>query len=114
MKRIGQIALGTLTLALLTQSRGATAQNPPRESAPLYAGVHIEEQWIPMPDGVRLAVNLFTPEGAKAGEKFPALLEYLPYRKDDWSAERDVGLTVIKDPKIHLSCLFDQLLDLLQ
>ena len=33
-----------------------------------------------MPDGVRLAVNVFLPEGARAGERFPAILEYLPYR----------------------------------
>ncbi len=45
-----------------------------------------------MPDGVRLAVNLFMPVGAKPGEKFPAILEYLPYRKDDWSAARDCGM----------------------
>ena len=45
-----------------------------------------------MPDGVRLAVNLFVPEGARPDEKFPVILEYLPYRKDDWSAQRDYGL----------------------
>jgi len=42
-----------------------------------------------MKDGVRLAANLFMPEGAKPEDRFPALLEYLPYRKDDWTAERD-------------------------
>ena len=47
---------------------------------------------IPMPDKVRLAANLFFPENAAPGERFPALLEYLPYRKDDWSVERDYGL----------------------
>jgi len=29
------------------------------------------------------------PDSAKANEKFPALLEYLPYRKDDATAARD-------------------------
>ena len=42
-----------------------------------------------MKDGVRLAVNLYMPEGAKPADKFPAILEYLPYRKDDWTLERD-------------------------
>ncbi len=42
-----------------------------------------------MKDGVRLAVNLFLPEGASASEKFPAILSYLPYRKDDWSLYGD-------------------------
>ena len=41
-----------------------------------------------MPDGVRLSATLYMPEG-KPDEKFPALLEYLPYRKDDSTAARD-------------------------
>jgi uncharacterized protein len=45
-----------------------------------------------MTDGVRLAASLFMPSGAKPGERFPAILEYLPYRKDDWSVERDLHL----------------------
>ena len=49
-----------------------------------------------MKDGVRLAVNLYMPEGPLAarhlGEKFPAILEYLPYRKDDWTLARDWDL----------------------
>ena len=42
-----------------------------------------------MPDGIRLAATLYMPDGAKPKEKFPALLEYLPYRKDDSTAARD-------------------------
>ena len=34
---------------------------------------------IPMKDGVRLAATLYMPDGATPEEKFPALLEYLPY-----------------------------------
>ena len=40
-----------------------------------------------MKDGARLAVTLFIPK-ANAG-KFPPLLEYLPYRKDDFTAYAD-------------------------
>ncbi len=40
---------------------------------------------IPMPDGVHLAADLFMPEGAGP---FPAILEYIPYRKDDLTAPR--------------------------
>jgi predicted acyl esterase len=47
------------------------------------------QAWIPMKDGVRLAATLHMPDGAKVGEKFPALLEYLPYRKDDGTAAGD-------------------------
>ena len=46
----------------------------------------MENTWIPMKDGVRLAVTLYMPDGGKAGEKFPAVLEYHPYRKDDGTA----------------------------
>ena len=64
----------------------ALATEPP--SAPAY-GVRMENVWIPMKDGVRLAATLYMPDGAKPGEKFPALLDYLPYRKDDSTAAGD-------------------------
>jgi len=51
-------------------------------SAPIY-GMGLQEAWIPMPDGVRLAADLFVPEGGKDDERFPVLLEYLPYRKTE-------------------------------
>jgi predicted acyl esterase len=66
----------------------ASAAVPP--SAPQY-GVRLEKTFIPMKDGVRLAVTLYMPDGASAGQRFPALLEYLPYRKDDDEAVRDFG-----------------------
>jgi X-Pro dipeptidyl-peptidase (S15 family) len=50
-------------------------------ATPRLYTVRIAQAWIPMKDGVRLAVNLFLPVGAKPEEKFPALLEYLPYRQ---------------------------------
>ncbi len=49
----------------------------------------MQQAWIPMKDGVRLAATLYMPDGAKPEEKFPALLEYLPYRKDDGTAAGD-------------------------
>jgi len=49
----------------------------------------MQQAWIPMKDGVRLAATLYMPDGAKVDEKFPALLEYLPYRKDDGTAAGD-------------------------
>jgi predicted acyl esterase len=63
-----------------------SASEPP--SPPTYE-VRMEQAWIPMKDGVRLAATLYMPDGAKPGEKFPALLEYLPYRKDDGTAAGD-------------------------
>ena len=75
-----------LWLLLLAISAPAFSIEPP--SPPSY-GVRLENTWIPMKDGVRLAATLYIPDGAKPGEKFPALLEYLPYRKDDGTAPRD-------------------------
>jgi predicted acyl esterase len=57
------------------------ASEPP--SPPTY-GVRMEQAWIPMKDGVRLAATLYMPDGAKAGEKFPALLEYLAVSQRRW------------------------------
>lgn len=42
--------------------------------------------WIPMPDGSRLGARLWLPEDSGP---VPAILEYIPYRKDDYSALRD-------------------------
>jgi uncharacterized protein len=44
-------------------------------------GIALREAWIPMPDGVRLAADLYLPEGGTRTGRFPVLLEYLPYRK---------------------------------
>src|SRR5688572_18151023 len=39
---------------------------------------------IPMSDGVTLAADLYLPEGAeRAGQRFPALIEYTPYQKNN-------------------------------
>ncbi len=53
-------------------------------SAVLAEGdVAIDEVWIPMPDGVRLAADLYRPATLQTGERRPVLLEYLPYRKTE-------------------------------
>lgn len=51
-------------------------------------GVTIREVFIPMPDGIRLAVDLYVPENSKPEERLPVLLEYLPYRKDEGRRNR--------------------------
>ena len=47
----------------------------------------IETEWIPLPDGTRLAARLFLPDTRPA----PSVLEYLPYRRRDVTAARDEG-----------------------
>ncbi|MBT1636301.1 CocE/NonD family hydrolase [Clavibacter michiganensis] len=49
-------------------------------------GVTHRDVWIPMPDGTPLHARIWS----RAGDgPVPALLEYLPYRLDDWTAPRD-------------------------
>jgi predicted acyl esterase len=70
-----------LTLGWLAITTGAYSQ--PRLPNITHEGIEIKEVWIPMPDGVRLAASLFMPADREATAKFPVLLEYLPYRKDE-------------------------------
>src|SRR5690606_40010937 len=48
----------------------------------------IENEWITLADGTRLAARIWLPEDA-GDDPVPAILEYLPYRKRDGTAERD-------------------------
>lgn len=48
----------------------------------------IENTWIPLADGTRLAARIWLPLDAE-NNPVPALLEYLPYRKNDGTAVRD-------------------------
>ena len=56
--------------------------DPPRH-------VHeLRNVWIPLADGTRLSARIWLPEDAEQ-HPVPALLEYIPYRKDDGTAARD-------------------------
>lgn len=48
----------------------------------------IENCWIPMPDGCRLAARIWLPEDSGT-RPVPAVLEYIPYRKRDRTRWRD-------------------------
>ncbi len=48
----------------------------------------VENRWIPLMDGCRLAARLWLPAGAQ-DRPVPAILEYVPYRKRDGTAARD-------------------------
>lgn len=52
------------------------------------ASIEVRDLWIPMADGVRLRARAWLPVGAE-GIPVPVLLEYLPYRLDDWTSVRD-------------------------
>jgi len=51
----------------------------------------IRHTWIPMQDGARLAARIWLPDDAEE-RPVPALLEYIPYRKNDATAERDASI----------------------
>jgi uncharacterized protein len=89
------LAAAALTGLMLpaVSAAGAAAARPKAHQAaspPAYTMTR-REAFIPMPDGVRLAADLFMPQGGAAGARFPVLLEYLPYRKDE-SRSRDHAL----------------------
>lgn len=46
---------------------------------------------VPMPDGCLLAARIWMPEGADTAP-VPAILEYLPYRKNDFTTLRDASM----------------------
>lgn len=50
--------------------------------------IQVRDEWIPMADGVALHARLWLPAQIP-DEGVPALLEYLPYRLDDWTSVRD-------------------------
>lgn len=52
---------------------------------PTHTVRHIKNVLIRMTDGVRIAADLFMPEGSGP---FPAVFEFLPYRKDERTAGR--------------------------
>lgn len=55
-----------------------------------FSTIHWEETvWIDMPDGVRLAASIWRPAD---GAPVPAVLEYIPYRRRDGTAERDATM----------------------
>lgn len=71
-------ALLALCPLLLLSAMGLAQQAPLRQ-----AGIEIREVRIPMPDGVQLAADLYLPAGARPTDRYPVILEYLPYRKDE-------------------------------
>jgi hypothetical protein len=96
LKRLGHckwvLCIAAIPIVASFGAKPAARGTQDGASPALYSGIRIEKTWIPMSDGVRLAVTLYFPEGAKPAEKFPAILEYIPYRKDDWQESWDYEL----------------------
>ena len=60
-----------------------TVQSFPRSVTEVF------NAWIPISDGCRLAARIWMPADAES-DPVPAILEYIPYRKNDLTAERDI------------------------
>lgn len=77
MKRVTASTCLLVVIAMLCW-RGAMAHDQ-------TALPNLAEAEIPMQDGVRLAADLYLPPGAtdQSSSRYPVLLEYLPYRKND-------------------------------
>ena len=70
---IGAFRVFALVWLISVAALSASAQ----ATAPQYATMKRVLEYIPMKDGVRLAVTLYMPEGANPDETFPAILEEL-------------------------------------
>jgi putative CocE/NonD family hydrolase len=82
MRSPSKLFFAALVISSLVVGWGCSSETIEAPSAPIYA-IELQEAWIPMPDGDRLAADLFMPAGGKDSEHFPVLLEYLPYRKTE-------------------------------
>ena len=78
-------------LLVMLSTAVAPAQGNPDVTTARYSFT-MKSVSIRMPDGVKLAATLYMPVGAPRETRFPVLLNYLPYRKDDGEAQEDYGL----------------------
>lgn len=62
---------------------------------------------LPMRDGVQLSANLWRPAGTDGHETYPAILEMIPYRKDDWRYATDHRLGVYFARRGYAFCRLD-------
>ncbi len=78
--------------------------SPPRHEVETRLGV-----WIPARDGVQLSANLWLPLPATgdADPRFPAVLEMIPYGKDNWRRDADVARGVYLAQRGYALCRLD-------
>jgi predicted acyl esterase len=62
---------------------------------------------IPVRDGLELSANLFLPVARAPGERFPAILEMIPYRKDDWRYAADHSRMTYFAQRGYAGCRLD-------
>ena len=79
---VGSVAALPATLAISAASEAHDGVPVGWKLPAKNSYTHIENEWIPLKDGGRLAVRLWIPDQAQQ-EPVPVVLEYLPYRKRD-------------------------------
>ncbi|MEW5961700.1 MAG: CocE/NonD family hydrolase, partial [Chloroflexota bacterium] len=62
---------------------------------------------IPVRDGLNLSANLFMPVPRQEDERFPAILEMIPYRKGDWHYRADHQLMTYLAQRGYVGCRLD-------
>jgi uncharacterized protein len=81
------IATGTVAVSRAASPRKSSRDWQLPEKRPFRA---IENEWITLGDGTRLAARMWIPVGAEQSP-VPVVWEYLPYRKRDFERQRDSG-----------------------
>lgn len=89
MKIIRHWLLAILVPSLVMAALPATVQSEDyqpfqgrKQSEPLYSGYSRQAYYAPMPDGVQLAITVYTPRGGPDVERFPVLLWYMPGHRE--------------------------------
>lgn len=83
------LASGASIVLVSTSGFGADAAHTTPWKLPEKQPIKtLENVWIPLQDGRRLAMRIWMPESAEH-DPVPVVLEYLPYRKRDLTRGRD-------------------------
>ena len=85
---------------------GSTARRYVVGGVPVGYPVRTEHVRVSMDDGVDVAATLYVPDAPAEGP-FPAVLESIPYRKDDWTLSRDWPLHGAFAAAGYVSCRLD-------
>ncbi len=73
----------------------------------LYSVQVDEHVPVRMRDGVTLSASLYRPVPRQPGETFPAVLELIPYRKDDWRYNGDLARMTYLAQRGYVGCRVD-------
>ncbi|TFG94401.1 MAG: CocE/NonD family hydrolase, partial [Calditrichales bacterium] len=91
MRLISFMLLALLLLSSCSPEKKETTlpANYDRASHPQYTGVKTQSVYVPMSDGVKLAIDIFLPTEGPALDKFPVVLSYTPYQRS--RIDRETG-----------------------